>query len=166
MEETEQENNINKVSPNGSKAMMVGVAVLVVVGLGFFFFQSRNKENVAMQNTISDQQAFDEQALGENDSSKEPQMEGVINLEVEGSNYLFNPDEIKVKVGDKVSITFTSNGAMHDFVLDEFDVKTKVLNSGESETISFTVDKAGEYEYYCSVGNHRAMGMKGTLIVE
>jgi plastocyanin len=32
---------------------------------------------------------------------------------------------------------------------------------------SFTVDlKAGKYEFYCPVGNHRAAGMEGTLTVE
>ncbi len=26
--------------------------------------------------------------------------------------------------------------------------------------------KAGEYKYYCAVGNHRAEGMEGTLTVQ
>jgi plastocyanin len=27
-------------------------------------------------------------------------------------------------------------------------------------------DKKGTFEYYCSVGQHRALGMKGKLVVE
>lgn len=45
-------------------------------------------------------------------------------------------------------------------------VKTKVINGGETDTVEFTPDKAGSFEYYCSVGKHRAMGMKGTVTVE
>ena len=32
--------------------------------------------------------------------------------------------------------------------------------------VEFTVDKTGTFEYYCSVGQHRANGMVGNLIVE
>ena len=50
--------------------------------------------------------------------------------------------------------------------IDEFNAKTRVLNKGEEETITFVADKAGTFEYYCSVGQHRANGMVGKLIVE
>lgn len=55
---------------------------------------------------------------------------------------------------------------MHDFVIDELNVKTKIVKDGESETVEFTPDQTGTFEFYCSVGQHRQMGMKGTLIVE
>jgi plastocyanin len=84
---------------------------------------------------------------------------------IEGSNYKFIPSEIKVKKGDTVEIVFKNTGGMHDWVIDEFNVRTNKINSGETETITFLADKAGKYEYYCSVGQHRAMGMKGSLIV-
>jgi len=32
--------------------------------------------------------------------------------------------------------------------------------------VTFVADKAGEYEFYCSVGQHRANGMVGKLIVK
>jgi hypothetical protein len=40
------------------------------------------------------------------------------------------------------------------------------VGAGASDVVEFTADKAGTFEYYCSVGNHRAMGMKGTLTVK
>jgi len=83
-----------------------------------------------------------------------------------GSNFAFAPNELKVKKGDTVKITFKNSGGMHDFVLDEFKAKTDIIKSGEQAEVTFIADKAGSFEYYCSVGNHRAMGMKGTLIVE
>ena len=85
---------------------------------------------------------------------------------VSGGNYYFKPSQITVKKGDTVKITFTNNGGFHDFVLDGYNVKTDVIGSGKSQTITFTADKVGSFQYYCSVANHRAMGMTGTLIVQ
>ena len=37
---------------------------------------------------------------------------------------------------------------------------------GESTTLEFAVDlPPGEYPYWCAVGNHREMGMEGTMVV-
>lgn len=87
-------------------------------------------------------------------------------FEVDGQNYSFSPSMIKVKKGDTVKLTFKNIGGFHDFVVDEFAAATKRINSGQEETIQFVADKTGSFEYYCSVGSHRAMGMKGTLVVE
>jgi uncharacterized cupredoxin-like copper-binding protein len=32
--------------------------------------------------------------------------------------------------------------------------------------VQFVADKTGTFEFYCSVGNHRQMGMVGTLVVQ
>jgi nitrosocyanin len=85
---------------------------------------------------------------------------------VDATNFKFNQTELKVKKGDKVKVVFNNKEGLHDFVLDEFNAKTKQLKAGESEIIEFTADKAGTFEYYCSVGQHRQMGMVGKLIVE
>lgn len=85
---------------------------------------------------------------------------------VTGSNFSFDPKEIKVKKGDKVRVTFKNQDGFHDFVIDEFNVKTKQIQGGAEETVEFTADKTGTFEYYCSVGKHRQMGMVGNLIVE
>ena len=55
---------------------------------------------------------------------------------------------------------------MHDWVLDEFNAKTKVIQGGQTDTVEFTASKAGTFEYYCSVGQHRQMGMVGKFIVQ
>lgn len=85
---------------------------------------------------------------------------------VEGFNFKFSPSEIRVKKGDTVKIVFKNTGGFHDWVVDEFSAKTKALKAPEEETITFVADKAGTFEYYCSIGSHRQMGMKGNLIVE
>ncbi len=85
---------------------------------------------------------------------------------VTGQNFSFAPNTISVKKGDKVKITFKNANGNHDFRIDEFGVNSGIIKAGEQKTIEFTADKAGTFEYYCSVGTHRAMGMKGTLKVE
>ncbi len=90
---------------------------------------------------------------------------------VNGENFKFimngvnNPD-IKVKQGDKVRIEFTSTSGFHDWKVDEFYAATKQVVDGDSTSVEFIADKKGTFEYYCSVGQHRANGMKGKLIVE
>src|SRR6185369_10146725 len=80
---------------------------------------------------------------------------------VTGQNFSFSPATLTVNQGDKVSITFKNSGGMHDFRIDEFGVATNVLKSGDQQTVEFTAGQKGTFEYFCSVGNHRAMGMKG-----
>jgi len=54
----------------------------------------------------------------------------------------------------------------HDFVIDEFNVRTPQLKNPGTASVTFTADKVGTFEYYCSVGQHRVNGMVGKLIVK
>ena len=100
------------------------------------------------------------------ESSPSPVVSAVKTFNVVGSNFSFSPKEIKVKKGDRVKIIFQNSGGMHNWVIDEFNARTSVLQSGQKAEVEFVADKTGTFEYYCSVGSHRAMGMKGNLIVE
>jgi plastocyanin len=85
---------------------------------------------------------------------------------ISAQNYSFSPNTITVNKGDTVTIELKNAGGFHDLKIDApYNVATKRLQDGQSETISFVADTAGSFEYYCSVGQHRQMGMKGTLIV-
>ncbi len=85
---------------------------------------------------------------------------------VNGTNFAFDPAVITVKKGDKVKITFNSTQGFHDFVVDGYSVATKQMQSPGTEVVEFVATKTGSFEYYCSVGSHRQMGMVGTLKVE
>jgi len=85
---------------------------------------------------------------------------------ITGKNFAFTPSTITVKQGDKVKITFNNINGFHNFAIDEYGIATLQKQSPDTEVLEFTADKAGSFEYYCAVGSHRAMGMKGTLIVE
>ncbi len=86
---------------------------------------------------------------------------------VTAGNFKYDVDQITVNKGDKVRIVFKNSEGFHDWVVDEFEGgRTKQIAAGAEETIEFVADEAGTFEYYCSVGKHRAMGMKGTLTVK
>jgi plastocyanin len=87
-------------------------------------------------------------------------------FKVSSTGMAFNTKTLTVNRGDRVRITYTNGGGTHDFRVDGYNVGTKVIQGGASETFEFVADKAGSFEYYCSVGSHRQMGMKGTLTVQ
>ena len=73
---------------------------------------------------------------------------------------------LNVKLGDTVTINFKNDGGFHDFKIDEFNVATNQVKDGGEDSVAFVASKKGSFEYYCSVGQHRAMGMKGVINVE
>jgi plastocyanin len=93
-------------------------------------------------------------------------MEGVKEFTVESKGLKFTPNEIRVKVGDTVKITYVNTLGTHDWGIDELNVRTQLISAGEEETVEFVVDQAGTFEFYCSVPGHRGAGMFGTLVVE
>ena len=94
-----------------------------------------------------------------------PVSSGVKVFTITGTNFSFSPTKLSVKKGDKVTITFDNVAGFHDFKIDEFNVASKKISGGGKDVVTFTADKTGTFEYYCSVGQHRQMGMKGTLTV-
>lgn len=84
---------------------------------------------------------------------------------VVGTNYAFSPNTITVNKGDNVRIIFKDADGVHNLVINGYDLTTNVITGGQ-DTIEFVADKTGQFEFYCSVGSHRDLGMTGTLIVQ
>ena len=82
-----------------------------------------------------------------------------------GKSYSFNPNAMTVKKGDRVKITFKDEDGFHDLKIDGYNVATARVNTGGESSVEFVADKVGSFEYYCTVGNHREKGMKGTFVV-
>lgn len=91
--------------------------------------------------------------------------EGAREVEVTGSSFAFDPDEIEVAVGEEVAIVLTSTDILHDFTIDELDAHVAAAG-GETATGGLRADEPGRYTFYCTVAGHRDAGMEGTLIVE
>jgi cytochrome c oxidase subunit 2 len=153
-----------------NRNLIIGIVVLVLIG-GYFLLASNQPKKTA---TITPEATSDvNQAMSPTSAMPTLATQDTTQktaasekLTITASNYMFDLKEIKVKKGEPVTITLMNKEGFHDFVIDEFNAKTKQLKAGESETITFTPNKVGTFEYYCSVGQHRQMGMKGNLIVE
>ena len=94
------------------------------------------------------------------------EMIAVKEFKVDAIPFSFSSSTMMVNQGDTVKITVKNVGGVHDLKIDEFNIATRILQTGEEQTIIFVADKSGTFQYYCSVGNHRAMGMFGTLTVK
>ena len=94
----------------------------------------------------------------------------VVELTVEGNEFMFSPNSFTVKRGSTVELTFKNIGRVpHDFVVDELGIKTKTIGGGKTDMVSFTVpDSPGVITYtsYCSVPGHKESGMVGTITIE
>lgn len=141
------------------------VAVIAIVGAGAFFMMKKGVTALP-KNTPEPTAAVIQESPTLEPEAPAATNEATTKLTVEGSNFKFVPATLKVKKGDNVEITFKNTGGTHDFTIDEFNVATNKIGDGDEETVTFVADKAGKFDYYCSVGNHRAMGMQGVLTVE
>jgi nitrite reductase (NO-forming) len=74
---------------------------------------------------------------------------------------------LSANVGDTVKITLTSgDGIEHDISFPDFNATSEhVVGQGSSTTLSFTVDKGGEFVYFCTLPGHRQAGMEGKFSV-
>ena len=136
--------------------VLVVFVIILAVGL---WFGTRGRKSVSENNQVTPVGNLESQEESTSGSRE------VRTIEVEAGMYYFKPSEIKVKKGEKVRIVLKNVEGMHDFVIDELKVNSGIIQSGQTTEFEFVAEKTGEFEYYCSVSNHRAMGMKGTLVV-
>ena len=147
------------------------VAILLVLGgVGLWYVQ---KDTAVVVPNTNVENANNNQTPGVNVTPSTPTSTGgsipapgVTVYTVTAANFSFSPGTITVNKGDKVRIILNNTEGNHDFVIDEFNARTKVIRGAGQDIIEFTADKIGTFEYYCSVGSHREMGMKGSLIVK
>jgi len=123
--------------------ILYAIVFLMIMGVGYFLLKPKEEVPPMKKVFVSDK-----------------------TFEIKGLNYSYDIKEIKVKLYDNVKINFTNTEGFHDFKIDELGVATKQIKMGDRESVEFVASKTGTFEYYCSVGQHRANGMWGKIIVE
>ena len=148
-----------------NRNLILAVIAIAIIAVGAaFVVKNSPTQNRGTQNQI--ESALPTQEVTEPSASDSGATENVKEFTVAGSPFKFDIKEIRVKRGEKVKIVFKNAAGTHNFSIDELNLKTPVISGGEEAVLEFTADKAGTFEYYCSVGNHKEMGMVGTLVVE
>jgi len=99
------------------------------------------------------------------ETQPKPVVSAVKEFTMVAKNWNFEPSTITVKKGDTVKLHIKSVDVDHGFTLSDFGV-SKTLKPGETVTVEFIADKAGNHSFFCSVfcgAGHKEM--RGTLIV-
>lgn len=151
MEETE-----NVAQPKKSNNIFFIGLLIVLVVIGLPLLQNEKKKS-------ADKVAPTETTV----TPTAPGPVDVVNdaIAIEAGSFYYKPNLIRVKKGEKIKVTLNAVSLMHDFNIDELGIKVPVTKSGTASTVEFTADKVGEFEFYCSIGQHRANGQVGKLIV-
>ena len=140
------------------KNTLLVLVLVLVVGFGAYSFMTKNASQTPVDTTLEAETSEPSGVMSESGAVKE--------FTVDASEFKFDTTTITVKKGDTVKLTLTNSGKYtHDWVIDEFNGATKQIKAGETDTITFVADKAGTFEYYCSVMEHRKQGQVGKLIV-
>lgn len=173
----ENQTSSNNLSPKNWVPLVV-IVIAVVAGLiGYAALRdltsgsaSDELKNVGIEATNTQEiplniNANSPMAESEIINNNQPAVETKI-FDVTGKNFLFAPSTLTVNQGDKVKIIFRNEEGFHDFKIDELNIATSKITAGTQDTIEFIADKKGQFDYYCSVGTHRGMGMKGILVVQ
>ena len=178
----EKETQAEIKKSGGMTKYAIIIAVLIIIAVGVYStvksYQSKpSEENQEMM----DSTGLNDDSMMNEDEEKKAQMTTEQTKQVQmgedtstkkkvfdltGGNFYFLPNKFTVNQGDEVTIKLTSKKGMHDFAIDEFKAKTVVASEGKTAETTFVASKAGAFEFYCSVGNHKAMGMVGILEVK
>ena len=87
---------------------------------------------------------------------------GIILLMKDNKFNVTNPD-ISVKINKPLKITLANQDfRKHDFVVDDLNINTGFISSGQEFTTVIASDKIGSHRYYCSI--HPGI-MEGKIIV-
>lgn len=148
--------------------MIAGLIALGLLVAAIAFFAMRGDGNT-QPTSIPTQQIeldSDDEALEETEE-EDTTDEDVTEVVVEGKNFSFSPSTLTFSPGEKVRLTFKSVGGTHDFMVEGQDIATEMVDTGQEAVVEFTAPtEPGEYTFYCSVANHRSLGMEGVMIVE
>lgn len=152
------------------KKTLVSALILMLVAGSMFYIGAKYEKNKLsrlglLKNKTEQSAKVKKQKKADAEMQKVEIKEFSMTSYYDATGKWFSLKEISVNKGDLVRIKVTNTKGTHDFTLDEYNIK-KMTPLNEEIIIEFTADKAGEFEYYCSVPGHRQGGQVGKLIVK
>jgi plastocyanin len=96
--------------------------------------------------------------------------EPVSAITIVATDNAYSPADVRIRAGEEVEVTVENRGqAIHDWRIRGVtndggkDTGTRLLRTGEQQTIAITLAQPGEYTLYCEV---HPVEMRGRLIAE
>ena len=105
---------------------------------------------------------------GSPSSSSSTSSAGASAVKISETEFKLDPADAKVGKAGKVTFTVRNDGkTVHALEVEGpgDEAETDSIDPGKSATLTVDLSKAGTYEMYCPIGNHKAMGMEGKVIV-
>ncbi len=158
---------------NHMKKIIISLLILAVAGVASYYFVFKNLdyheeyENYSEKDEYGMDMDHDQSTTTTTWATTTTQTNVTVDVQVKAENktvaikgFAFSPSNLTIKKGAKVTWT-NEDTAPHDVTQTNGSaLKSSTLHKGDS--FSFTFDKAGTYEYLCSI--HPMM--KGSIIVE
>lgn len=97
-----------------------------------------------------------------------PQGAAVATIDVAEAEFRLSPANPSVSKAGVVEFNVTNAGkVVHALEVEgpEGEVETEPIDPGKSATLKADLGKAGRYEWYCPIGDHKDRGMKGKITV-
>ena len=88
-------------------------------------------------------------------------------IEVSETEYRLDPSHPKVRAGTVAFRVRNDGKTVHALEIEgpEGEVETPPIEPGGSARLEARLTKPGRYEWYCPVGGHRGLGMRGRIAV-
>ncbi len=88
-------------------------------------------------------------------------------IEIVAKRFVFEPAEVEVTVGERVTLAVRSGDGVHGIEIKKFKLKKEIPRGAEPVMIDFTATETGRFPILCSeyCGNGHD-DMKGTLVVK
>jgi plastocyanin len=143
--------------------------IAVLVGSVFYFGNQylKNTQSTQAQSEIEESAGF----VAEDDQVKETLIHEISpkdTFEIDMDDFKFSKAELVIKAGEEITIKLNNLEGNHDLVIDELDTHSEHFKPGESGEMKFIAGKehiGKTYEFYCSVGSHRVLGMVGNITI-
>lgn len=143
---------------------IIGLIIFLAVLAGVYLFLTGLQRPAPVPEIIIPEVEVVPEAVSEEEEATAPE---VREIAVSGTEFNFSPSSITLTEGERVRVVFTNIGSIpHDFGIEGLEVRTRIIGSGQTDSVEFTTPPAGTYIFYCSVAGHRTAGMEGDLGVE
>lgn len=175
--EVEEAKVVSEDAPMGEKKMnplyiSVAAGLVVIVALGLLIMKKSNNGD-EVSSVVPEEAAevvngtpTEIPVVAGASSSATLDEKGARVVNMEAGSFYYKPNVINAKKGEKIKLVMKSMDMMHNFNIEELNVHSPLVKSGETNSVVFVADKAGTFEFYCSIGKHRANGQIGKITVK